>query len=168
MEWKDIDRYEGLYQVSDTGEIRSLKTGKILKQEKSKCGYFRVTLYKNHKHTHYSVHRLVAEAFIPNPLNLPQINHKSEDKRDNRVETLEWCDCTYNNNYGTRHERCVEKTTNGKLSKPTLQFSLDGEFIREWPSIKEIERKTGYFKSNISACCLGKSKSSYGYIWKFK
>ena len=98
-EWKNVVydgvNYEG-YQVSNTGEIRSLKTGKILKQEKTNNGYLLTNLYKNGKRKKLLVHRLVAEAFIPNPLNLPEVNHKSENKQDNRVENVEYCDSSYN------------------------------------------------------------------------
>lgn len=163
MEWRNIKDYEGLYQVSNTGEVRSSITGKILKQEKTNRGYLLTNLYKNGKRKKLLVHRLVAEAFIPNPSNLPQVNHKSENKQDNRVENLEFCDSSYNINYGTRNERAAKK-----LSKNILQFTKTGNFIREWSSLHEIERQLGYYFQNISMCCCGKLKSAYGYIWKYK
>lgn len=115
-EWKDIKGYEGLYQVSNLGRVRSLSRyvkhrtiyilkGKLLKQRTRGKGYLAVTLCKNSKLKHYYVHRLVAEAFIPNPNNLPQVNHKDENKSNNCVDNLEWCDDKYNTNYGTRNER---------------------------------------------------------------
>lgn len=165
-EWKNVVydgvNYEG-YQVSNTGEIRSLKTGKILKQEKTNNGYLLTNLYKNGKRKKLLVHRLVAEAFIPNPLNLPEVNHKSENKQDNRVENLEYCDSSYNINYGNRNEKVAKK-----LSKNVLQFTKTGNFIREWSSLHEIQKQLGYCFPNISKCCLGDIKSAYGFKWEYK
>lgn len=163
--WKDIAGYEGLYQVSNWGRVKSLwfSKEKILKGGRNNKGYLSVLLCKDGKIKRHLIHRLVAEAFIPNPLNLSEVNHKSEDKLDNRVENLEWCDHKYNNNYGTRNDRISEK-----LSKTVLQFSKTGEFIKEWESMIEIQRQLGYSQGNISNCCTGRCKSVYGYIWKYK
>ena len=114
--WKDIKEYEGLYQINEKGEVKSLpkkagrsqRKAKILKTYTDKDGYIKVILCKNNKTRFLSVHRLLAEAFIPNPLNLPQINHKDENKKNNDLNNLEWCDCKYNINYGTRTKRAME------------------------------------------------------------
>ena len=112
--WKDIEGYENLYQVSNLGRVKSLNynhTGKekIMKAKKDK-GYLRVQLYKDGKPKFYSVHRLVATSFLPNPNNLSQVNHIDEDKSNNIVDNLEWCSAKYNSNYGTRIQRIVEKS----------------------------------------------------------
>ena len=125
-EFRDIPGYEGLYEVSNLGRVRSLETERILKPSKNTWGYLFVSLYKNGIKKAVRIHRLVALAFIPNPDNLPCINHKDEDKTNNTVDNLEWCDDKYNANYGTRNERIAEKTR-----KPVLQFDLLGNFIRE-------------------------------------
>ena len=167
--FKDIKDLEGLYQVSNFGRVKSLGNGKsynskerILKPGKSTNGYLQVNLYKNGEYKQCLVHRLVAEVFIPNTDNLPFVNHKDEDKTNNSVENLEWCTHEYNCNYATRNER-IAKTR----SKPVLQFTLDGEFIREWPSVAECERN-GFNKGKVSECCNGKRKSHKGYIWRYK
>ena len=162
--WKDIEGYEGHYQVSNLGRVKSLKYGKehILKLER-RSGYLRVGLLKNRNRKMFMVHRLVGQAFLSNPHNLPQINHKDEDKTNNRVENLEWCDRKYNMNYGTRTQRVTEK-----VSKTVLQYTKTGEFVKEWKSIHDIERILGYSKGNISSCCNGKLKWIYGFVWKYK
>lgn len=162
--WKDIKNYEGLYQVSNWGRVRSLKFGKIriLKACKDKDGYLIVTLYKSGQSKIFKVHRLVAETFIPNPDNLPITNHKNELKYDNRVENLEWCDAKYNTNYGNGIKKRIEKT-----SKPIFQFTLDGVLVKEWPSINEVGRY-GFSRRHITACCRGERKTHKGYIWKYK
>ena len=172
--WKPKKDYEGLYEVSNLGRIKSLGNGnsnnskeRILKPGKVKGGYLQVYLSKNRENKRFYVHRLVAETFIPNPDNLPFINHKDEDKTNNRVDNLEWCTREYNNNYGTRTLRANKTNTNGKLSKRVLQFTLTGEFIREWPSASECERN-GYSQSHVSDCCRGERKSAYGFRWKYK
>lgn len=183
--WKDIVydgvTYEG-YQVSNLGRVKSLNyrnTNKegVLRTTKSKLGYLRVHLSKDGKGKMFSVHRLVAEAFITNPLYLPQVNHKDENKENNYAGTpendyidgnLEWCDSKYNINYGNRNNKVSEKLKIYKPSKPVLQYSLYGEFIREWVSAHEIQRKLGYNRAGVRQCCIGKIKTYKGYIWKYK
>ena len=168
--WRTIKGYESQYQVSDKGRVRSIKFGKerILKPGISTCGYIQVQLWKNGEKKNLLVHRLVAQTFIPNLDNLPQVNHIDENPSNNKVENLEWCDAKYNNNYGTRIKRISEKMTNGKLSKPVLQYTKSGEFVKEWKSAPDVQRTIGYFHNNISNCCNGKLKSAYGYVWKYK
>ena len=170
-EWKNIKGYEGLYQVSNFGRVKSLnyhRTGKEVLMKpgrfvmKSGNAYYGVKLYKDSKMNVKLVHRLVAEAFIPNPNNLPQVNHKDENGLNNRVDNLEWCTRKYNTNYGTARERMKEKR-----SKPVYQYSIDGELIKEWPSLSEIGRQTGYSCGYISDCCNGKRKTAYGFIWRY-
>lgn len=179
----DIKGYEGLYQISNLGRIKSLWFGKekILKGGKDKDGYLKVILSREGKHKTYSVHRLVAEAFIPNTNNHPQVNHKNEDKTDNCVDNLEWCTQKYNVNYGTCQQRRAkntdykaigrknaEKLLNRKdQSKTVLQYTKEGEFIRKWETLRECGRN-GFKISNISSCCQGKRKTHKGFIWKYK
>ena len=173
--WKDIIGYECYYQIANYGNIKSLDRwvkgknntvrlikGRILKPQKDKYGYLTIPLYKEGKIKRFLVHRLVAEAFLPNSDNLPLINHKDENKTNNIVSNLEWCDSKYNNSYGTARERMSEK-----LSKPVLQYTLDGQFVKEYPSAREAERN-GYYQSSVSKCCLGKQKFHKGFIWKYK
>ena len=180
--WCVIQDYPN-YMVSSIGRVKSVdrfrknksnsvafQKGKVIKPFLADNGYLRITLQKDGKPKKFPVHRLVAEAFVPNPYNLPQVNHKNEIKTDNRVENLEWCNAKYNCNYGTGIKRRVEKQTNREdQSKCVRQYSLDGEFIKEWPSLAEIERQLGFAKPNISACCKNKygAQTRYGYIWRF-
>ena len=168
--WKDIEGYEGHYQVSNLGRVKSLKRGndKIMSLRRYKGGYLLVNLCKNGEMKTFTIHRLVGQAFLPNPNNLPQINHKDEDKTNNRVENLEWCSVKYNNSFGTRLQRVSVKMTNRKLSKQVLQYSKDGEFVREWKSTHDVERNLGFNRGHISSCCLGKLKSAYRFVWKYK
>ena len=168
--WCPIKGYEGIYEVSDQGRVRSMKFGKerILKLGSDKDGYLQVGLWKNGENKMCKVHRLVAQTFTPNPQNLPEVNHKDENKTNNSVQNLEWCDRKYNNNYGTHIQRMAEKMTNGKLSKPVLQYTKSGKFVKEWKSATDVKRNLGFAQQYISSCCTGKLKSAYGYIWKFK
>ena len=160
--WKDIEGYEGLYQVSNMGRVRSLRKNIILRQGITR-GYKRVILSTNDIPKHYYIHRLVATAFISNPDNLPQVNHKDENKTNNCVDNLEWCTPKYNTNYGT----VIAKRARSK-SKKVLQFKTDGTFVKEWESIIDIQRNLGFCQSYISRCCRGKYAYAYGYIWKYK
>ena len=161
--WKPVVGYEGLYEVSNWGRVKSIRFGKerILKPGTCGRGYLFVNLCKNGKVKLYYVHRLVAESFIPNPNNYPIINHKDENKTNNSVGNLEWCSYRYNNTYGTRTEKCSKK-----MSKPILQYTLDGVLVREWESIAECGRN-GFNSECVCMCCKGKIKTHKKYIWKY-
>lgn len=171
--WKDIKGYEGKYQVSNLGNVKSITrkdsrgntvNGRIMKQETTKLGYKRVQLLNGSRKdkAHKLVHRLVAEAFIQNINNYSCINHINEDKTDNRVENLEWCDHQYNNTYGNR----IEKMTK-KHFKPVEQYDLNMNLICVYASLAEAGEKTNTFPSAISCCCNGKYKTAGGSIWKY-
>ena len=189
--WKtavyDDEIYEGLYKVSNFGRILSLnykRTGKskLRKPGEDKDGYFQVNLRKNGEDKWCKVHRLVAETFLENPENKPCINHKIEGKKGKSMNfvffnedgtvnkertTIEWATYEENNNYETRTERAAKANTNGKCSKPVLQFTLDGEFIREWPSAMECERN-GFDQSCVCKCCRGEKPQYKGFKWEYK
>lgn len=153
--WTNIKDYEGLYEVSEEGRVRSLKRGKrrILKSWLSGGGYLQIALWKGGKRKKFLVHRLVAQAFLSNPNNYPEINHKDENKLNNCVENLEWCDRQYNIDYS--------------VSKQVAQYDLKGNFIKTWKSAYEIQRQLGFNHSHISQCCLGKIKISHNYYWQY-
>ena len=159
--WKDIRGYEKLYQVSNLGRVKSYPRqgtkGKIIKQWEDKDGYLRVYLRKDGKTKTKTVHRLVANAFLKNPNNLSQINHKREfEKWNNCVSNLEWCTPKYNVNYGTRNERTSKKVM--CIETGTIYYST-----------REAERKTNIYHNQISKCCLGRNKfeTAGGYHWKY-
>ena len=180
-EWRDIKGFEGYYQVSNLGRVRSVDRviintgnkgenkrshykGKILRQAHRNKGYLGVILTKNSKQHSFSVHRLVAQAFIPNIKNLPQINHKDENKENNSVDNLEWCDCKYNINYGSWRQK-QSYSHKGKYSKKVVQLDKSGHLIKMFNSITEAEKETGI--RHISAVARGQRKYAGGYIWKF-
>ena len=187
----DGEIYEGLYKVSNLGKILSLNyhregRAELMTPGERKDGYFQVCLRKNGESKTCLVHRLIAETFLPNPENKPCINHKIQGKEGKKINmvifnedgtvnkersTIEWVTPKENNDYGTHNERAgkaiSKANTNGKLSKPVLQFTLDGEFIREYPSIMECERN-GFSHQHVSACCQGKRKTHKGFRFMYK
>lgn len=155
MEFKIITGHPD-YLVSKLGEIFSLKSNRNLKPYKTSKGYLQVRLDGGKT---FHVHRLVAEAFIPNPENYPQINHINEDKTDNRVENLEWCNQSYNMGHGTGNNR-RSSTLKGRKT-------MDGKEVARWESTMEVERTLGFKNTNIGACCNGRMKRAYGFIWRY-
>lgn len=172
--WKDIKGYEGRYQVSNFGRVKSLARKasnnhmikeRILKPLGSGCDYLRVNLCKDGHSYRKLIHRLVAETFIPNLSNLPMVNHKDEDKTNNCVENLEWCTAKYNTNYGHCIEERAKKVAKAE-SKKVVQLSLDGKLVNVWSSTNEAGRH-GYWQSAVVNCCLRKRKTHCGYIWRY-
>lgn len=158
MRQVDIKGFER-YQITDDGRVWSKYTGRYLTPTKTQDGYLRVKLcYGDGRYINALIHRIVAKTFIPNPDNLPQINHKNEDKTLNSVENLEWCSSQYNNTYNNRHLKCAGKVkesntkTNGK---PVNQYTLDGVLIATYPSTWEAARQTGFTKQGIMMACHG-------------
>ncbi len=160
--WKDIEGYEGYYQVSNLGRVKGLKFKRLLKLYCDSYGYPIVVLSKEGIHRTRTVHRLVAETFIPNINKLPSVNHKDENKLNNSVDNLEWCDIKYNCNYGTRNKQISKR-----VSKKVMQLSIDGKKIKKWNSITEAGNSLGCHISHISSCCHGRTKTAYGYRWEF-
>lgn len=167
--WKDIKGYEGLYQVSDQGNVKGPK-GYILKPQSRMHGYLAVFLYKDGcPRYQVSVHRLVAEAFLPKPEEATEVNHIDEDKQNNRASNLEWVTRSENMRRGTVSARIGAAGFNGKKSRPVAQYSLDGDLIATYPSLAEVERRTGFAKANVCRCAQGSKNYShaYGYIWRY-
>lgn len=187
--WKDIEGYEGLYQVSNLGNVKSLDTvinckgakgisyhlrkGRILKKAINTKGYYYVNLSKNSKVKNTSIHKIVAKTFINNPNNYICVNHKDGDKLNNCVENLEWCTYSHNNKeaykQGLKKPTWKNKTNKyHPLSKIVYQYDMEGNFIKEWDNASEIKRQLGYCSENIRSCCKGKRKKAHNFIWKYK
>lgn len=169
--WRDVVGYEGLYEVSSLGRIKSLKTGIILKDQKGRHGYRTVWLYgkksmPGRTGKNYFVHRIVAMAFCPNPSGFNEVNHKNEIKWDNRADNLEWCSHQYNSSYGERGKKIGEKNTNGKRSTPIDQLDMDGNYIRTFPSWAEM-RRSGYHPGCVWKQIHGKYTNAYGFKWRY-
>ena len=179
-EWRPICGYEGLYEVSNLGRVKSLgndktRKEKILSQVKMKKGYLMVNLYKNGKMKTCKVHRLVAKAFLENPNGYTCVNHIDENKVNNYVDNLEWCSYKYNSNHGTCQQRRVsntdykaiaEKLTNGVSSKQVYQYTKDYELVKIWESTQECGRNE-FNQGEVAKCCRNEAKSHRGYIWSY-
>lgn len=175
--WKNIDGYDGKYMISSLGRVKSLLFGKekILKPKTDKDGYKLINLYKDKKSYTLKIHRLVCEAFIPNPDNKPQVDHINTIRDDNRIENLRWCTQSENNHNPITHAKWEGKNcymygmtgSKHRASKPVCMFSKTGVFIKEYENAQEFAREHNlYSGSNINSCCNGKIPSAYGYLWK--
>lgn len=194
--WKDIEGYEGLYQVSNLGRVKALprlrRAGNnsyiqkehFMTQLNNTTGYKYVRLNIGNDKRMFFVHRLVANAFIPNPSSLPEVNHKNENKVDNNANNLEWCTHAYNQIYGTRIERAqktkkrlgserkalMKKNLNNSYGaeKPVLCLLKDGTFIKRFQSLSVAAQTIGDCTSHIAACCKGRRKSVRGYKFEYE
>ena len=172
-EWRPVVGYEGLYEVSNMGNVKSLNynhTGKegILKPRKNRDSYLLVNLWKDAKMKTCLIHRLVATAFIENPEGYTEVNHKDENPKNNNVDNLEWCSVLYNNTYNDRAKKIGEKRRNDpKTSKPIIRIDKVTGLIAEFPSIMEASRQTGIDPGNLCACLKGRLKSCGGFVWYY-
>lgn len=166
IEWKSPDGYDGLYLVSNTGIVYSARRRAILKPDNAR-GYLQVTLQKDGERNRKKVHRLVAELFIPNPENLPCINHKDENKGNNTVDNLEWCTVEYNNKFGSRAEKSKKTQIENAQKNGKTKAARCIETKTVYESSKQAERKTGICHSHISKCCIGKAKTAGGVRWEY-
>lgn len=175
------------YTIDTDGNVKNIKTGRTLKWRISGNGYYGVSLWKNKKEYKKYIHRLVCEHFLPNPDNLPQVNHKDENKQNNCVENLEWCTAKYNSNYGTCQKRKVMHTDYKNRKKPDIDYFEQAskrnmleigkkistrviciETNKVYDGTRDAERKTGIEHSSISKCCKGKLKTAGGYTWIYE
>ena len=170
--WKDIKGYKGRYQISNKGRVKSLprkwrRKEQIMNFITDKDGYKLVGLRDGSgNQTQFRVHRLVCEAFHPNPDNKPEVNHIDEDKSNNQACNLEWSTRKENNNHGTRNER-AGKSIAKALSKQVAQYTLDGKLIKIWKSAREVERQLGFGHGHIGAAAKGNQKTCGGFVWKY-
>lgn len=175
-EWRDIRDFEGLYQISNMGRIKSLArpckgygdkyaVDRIIKPLKMANGYLEAVMFRDGKRTIRMLHRVVAEAFIPNPNDLPFINHKDENPQNNNVENLEWCTPKYNANYGNRQKKCRQSSL--KHYKPVYQMDMDGNIIKRWECMNDAMRALSIDSTQISRVCKGKNCTAGGFIWRY-
>ena len=162
--YKVIPHTNGKYSISNRGNVKNNASGKMTALFEYHNGYMGVVLYVDGKHFNRRIHRLVADAFIPNECGEPYVNHKDENKKNNSVENLEWCSSEYNNNYGTRNKR-ITKT----LSKPVEQYTVDGKYIKTYSSLCEASNAINPKDkgSGISRVCRGEQKTYKGYKWRY-
>lgn len=172
--WKDIQGYEGYYQVSNMGRVRSCDReivfkdgrrrfykGKLIRPVKTNSGYWQIRMKINEHVKREYVHRLVAKAFIPNPNKFPEINHKDENRLNNRTDNLEWIEHVENLNYGNRTKKFAISR-----GKKVGQFTKDGKLLHTYYSTREAGRR-GYEQTSVSKCAIGKLKTYKGYVWKY-
>lgn len=193
--WKPIIGFEGLYECSNLGNLRSVTKivrrdenstkiikGRVIKQQMGTSGYKCVTFSKDGKLSNHRVHRLIAASFIKNPNEKAQVNHINEIKTDNRSENLEWVTHHENQLHGTRIERLKASTDNNGIknpmygrigalnpkSKPVIQYCKKGKKINEFDSAATVNRELGFNSSSVSRAAKGKLKTAHGYVWKYK
>lgn len=177
--WKDIYYtdsitgelidFRGYYQVSNTKKVRNKRTGRILK-ERFADGYVLYALSKNGKRKDLKRSRIVAHMFIPNPDNLHFVNHMDEERANDIISNLEWCTHAYNCNYGNRNQKISTKLKGKKHiynMVPVLQYTMDGIFLNDYPSIREAGKDNNIYEQNIGACCRHKLKQAGGYRWEY-
>ena len=162
--WKTMKEHQD-YEISNLGRVKNKKTGKIRKTTINNKGYEQIIVYINKKAKTYYIHRLVANNFVNNPNNLKEVNHINENKLDNRADNLEWCSGEYNLHFGTRIQRILK--TKEPTFKKIKQKDLEGNTIKVWKNIIEIQKKTNFNKQSIHYCCSGRYKTSNGYIWEY-
>lgn len=181
--WKDIPNYIGYYQISNTGQIKSLErkvkssksrqglrtvNERLIKTRIDKYGYETVILRKENIDKHFTIHRLVATCFIPNPENLPSINHKDENKLNNIVDNLQWCTVKYNNLYNNRQTKINNILKERIIGKAILQYDLEWNLLQRFKTLRGMHRETGFSREKIKRVCNGLQEQSYGYYWKFE
>ena len=165
--WKDIEGFEGEFQVSNLGRIKSFNyhgQGKegILKPKKHNKGYLQIQLMCGGKDRTFTIHRLVAKAFVPNPNNYPIVNHKDEDRQNNNADNLEWC----NNSYNVLYSRRLHPIKH-KHSAKVNQYDLNGNLIKTWDDARTVFNETGMSDWCILECCRGNRHTAYGYKWQY-
>lgn len=182
--WKDINGYEGLYQVSSLGRVKALEKVRTVKSKRWNCifsqkfrehilvpllgsnGRYHFTLHKDGRQKIVSRARIVANAFIPNPKGFPEVNHKDENIQNDLPENLEWCTHLYNMRYGSRTDR-ARRSYIRSTSRRILQFDKQGNLLHEYNCMADAQRETGCYSANISKCCLGKIRTHGGYVWRY-
>lgn len=174
-QWKPIEGHS-YYEVSNQGRVRSYKRKNkginvvphILTPRQNRCGYLYLDLRNNNQHNYKTIHRLVAKAFIPNPNNYACINHKDEDRTNNRVENLEWCNAKYNNNYGNcKQKKSAALINHPSLSKPIYQFNFYGQFIQSYVSGSEAARQNGLKLSSLQKAAVHSNMYSGNWLWSY-
>lgn len=170
IEWREIEEYEGLYRISNTGQIFSYKSNKDLHPTIDTDGYQIVGLYKDNQQKKYKVHRLVATHFISNPLGLPQVNHKDENKQNNSVSNLEWCDARHNINHGSRNSKVAKKIKENpdRLRRKVGCYNADGDLIKIYRTLRDVELD-GFNHGAVFRVCSEKycDKTHKGYMWRY-
>lgn len=186
--WKDIPGYEGKYIISNKGRVMSLpferRNGtngsylnkeKVLTPQENNTGYYRVCLLKNKKRSHLYIHRLVAENFIKNYKNSPCVNHIDGNKLNNNVENLEWVSYSENSSHAyhvLKNNDCKSQLNCfgdlNKNSKPVIQLNLNGEFVKRWECLRQIDRETDFCRVSVANCCKGKHEAYKGFKWVFE